>query len=417
MRIKFLGSGREVGRSAIYVKAANETFLLDYGVKLTPDKTEYPTEPGKVDAVLLSHGHLDHCGYLPYLYRENLANNVYGTAPTFDLAHILIEDSIKLFRLKKEPKKYTNEDYEKMRRKEKQVRLGKAFQVRKAEVMAYDAGHIPGSSSFYVEDGKTLLYSGDIMLHETRLMAGMEPSYPHVDCLIMESTYSGRNHTPREEEEKLFAQRIKDVLGDGGTVMLPTFAVGRAQEVLLILDRWLKWKHPVYLDGMAVRATEAILRHPGSLRDHGLLEKAFSLSRVIRDYKQRKRTMEQPCIIVTTSGQLEGGPIVGYIKNFYRQDDCGIFLTGFQIPGNAGRTLLDTGVYRAGGLELDVKCAVEYFDFSSHAGRDELIQYASTINPVKVIVNHGDRCQPFAKELREQGFDAEAPENGGTIEI
>lgn len=417
MKIRMLGSGREVGRSAIYVKAANERLLLDYGVKISNDPTEYPIEPGAVDGVLLSHAHLDHCGLLPYLYRSGYQGSVYATSTSFDLAKILIEDSIKLFRVKKQVPKYGNNDYGKMQSKEMPVELGEEFGIKKANVRVYDAGHIPGSSSFYIEDGKSLLYSGDVMTRDMRLVSGARPKYPKVDCLIIESTYGDREHKPRDSEEKSFAERIKEILDNRGTVLLPTFAIGRAQEVLLILDRWLKWKYPIYMDGMAVRASEAILRHPDYVKDFGLLDKAFSMTRAIRDHKARKRVMEQPSIVITTSGQLEGGPIVEYMKHFYNRDDCSVFLTGFQIPGNAGRTLLDTGFYKADNLELPVKCAVEAFDFSSHAGRSDLIDYIKKVNPEKVIVNHGDKCQLFANDLGLLGFKAFAPDNGDVVEV
>ncbi len=417
MKIKMLGSGREVGRSAIYVKAANERLLLDYGVKISNDPTEYPIEPPPLDGALLSHAHLDHCGNLPYLYRMGYGGAVYATPSSFDLAHILVEDSIKLFKIKGGEKKYSKGDYENMMRKEKQITIGESFEIKKAEIRVYDAGHIPGATSLHIEDGKSVLYSGDIMLKDMRLVKGLKPKYPNVDCLIVESTYGNRDHPPREQEERNFTDRIKEIVDNGGVVMLPTFAIGRAQEVLLIIDRWLKWKYPVYMDGMAVRATKAILKHPNSVRDHGLLEKAFSLCKPIQDHQHRNEATKHPGIIITTSGQLEGGPIVHYIKNLYNRDDCGILLTGFQIPGNAGRTLLDTGVYKADNLELVVKCPVESYDFSSHAGREDLIDFVTAVNPNKVIVNHGDKCQLFANDLQMKGFDAIAPDNGDVIEI
>lgn len=422
-QLKFLGGCREVGRSAYLLDTGAEKILMDYGVKLNapPEEGGPVAKPKRiglnVDGVLVTHCHLDHSGLVPALYSRGYHGDVYSTAITFDLARTLYEDSIKLAKLKGREQDFLKKDLEEMEKYKRRVTYGQTFSIRGCNISVYDAGHIPGSCSFLVDTGeKTVLYSGDINMMDTRLMKGMKAKYPDVDVLITESTYSQENHPDREELEEKFVSRVRERLKKNGVVLVPAFAIGRSQELLLILRKY-GIDAPIYLDGMAVEATKKILRYPEFLRSPKELKRAYHDAKTLGSDKERKEALDGPSVIVTTAGMLGGGPFAYYIKEIYDEENCSILLTGYQVEDTAGRKLLKTGIYKPEDLQLDVKCHYELFDFSAHSGRDELFDFVEKVNPGRVIPVHGDENKKFAEELEERGYEAKAPKKGEEITI
>ena len=273
---------------------------------------------------------------------------------------------------------------------------------------------IPGSSSILVEtEGKRILFTGDIKFISTELMNGACTDFD-VDVIISESTYSYKNHPDRESLRDRIREIAQYTLYNNGILLLPCFAVGRTQEMLLILH---DLGFPTYLDGMGIEATSRILNHPDSIKNPDKLRKAFSRAGKIRRQQDRLRAIKNPCIIITTAGMLNGGPIGYYMKKLHNREDCSLVLTGFQVPGTVGRTLLDTGKYIAEGLDIKPKMRVEFLDFSAHTDHDHLLEFYKKINPGKIFLVHGERTEEFAKELKETGFDAYAPKNGERVRI
>jgi putative mRNA 3-end processing factor len=174
---------------------------------------------------------------------------------------------------------------------------------------------------------------------------------------------------------------------------------------------------PIFLDGMAKSATEISLRYPELLKDSKALKRALKKVIEIWDDKDRKKITKQPCAIITSSGMLEGGPSVRYVKYLYDDPTSSVVFTGFLLPGTAGRTLAETGRFVTEGFDMKIKMNVYHFDFSAHAGRTQLFNFVNKIEPKKIICMHGDNCEWFAKELNEKGFDAIAPKNGDTVDI
>jgi len=413
MKIKCLGGFREVGRNAVLIEG-KENILFDYGVKVETNEIPKPVE--KVDNIILGHAHLDHCGSIPILYRKfNVP--IFSTIATFEQAHLLLKDSLKVARIREFVKHFGQSDIEKMKRNEVRITYGQRVEAENFSLDIFDAGHIPGSTCPLLEiDGKRILYVSDFNVNPTRLLNGARIDVKDIDILILESTYSNRNHPDRRETEKRFFEAIEGTIANEGIAILPCFAVGRAAEILMILDNF-KPKFPVYLDGMAKEATEIALNYPEFIKDPKALRKALEDVKPIYSNDERKKIIEEPCAIVTTSGLLEGGPSVMYIKYLYNNPESSIVFTGFLIPRTAGRYLVDTGRFVTEGFDLKIKMCIYQMDFSAHSGRDNLFDFVNKIRPEKVICLHGDNCERFATELRGRGFDAIAPKNGDIIDI
>jgi putative mRNA 3-end processing factor len=413
MKISCLGGCREVGRNAILLEG-KEKILFDYGVKVETNELPKPVE--KVDNIILGHGHLDHSGSIPILYRK-FKIPLFSTAATFDQSHLLLKDSLKIARIREFVKHFGESDIEKMKKNETRITYGQRFEAENFSIDVFDAGHIPGSIAPLIEmDGKRILYVSDFNTNPTRLLNGATIDAKNIDAMILESTYSNRNHPDRKETEKKFFEAIQSTIANEGVAVLPCFAVGRAAEILMILDSF-KADFPIYLDGMAKEATEIALNYPEFIKDPKALKKALDDVKPIYSNDERKKIVKEPCAIVTSSGMLEGGPSVLYVKYLYDNIESSIIFTGFILPRTAGRYLVDTGRFVTEGFDLKIKMGIHTFDFSAHTGRDDLFEFVNNIKPEKVVCIHGDNCERFATELRGRGFDAIAPKNGETLEI
>ncbi|MFH0929157.1 MAG: MBL fold metallo-hydrolase [Candidatus Aenigmatarchaeota archaeon] len=413
MNLKCLGGFREVGKNAVLVDTKKK-IMFDYGIKV--ETGEPPLKTDKVDAIVLNHAHLDHVGSVPSLYKKQKPD-IISTSTTFDLAHLIIKDSLKVARIRGMTKHFDKSDIEKMKKKEIMITYGQKYETEDYTMEFFNAGHIPGSFCCLLEiGGKRLFYTSDFNTNDSRLLKGANIKVKDIDVLIMESTYSNREHPPRKDTEKKFFEAVQDTISNEGVAVIPSFAIGRAAEVLMVLDSF-KHDFPIYLDGMARVATELSLEHPEFIRDPKALKNAFRRVKVVESDLMRKKITKTPCAIVTTSGLLEGGPSVRYVKSLYNNVESSIIFTGFLIPKTAGRYLVDTGRFVTEGFDLKIKMGIEKMDFSAHTGRDGLFNFVNKMNPEKVICMHGDYCERFASELRGRGFDAIAPVNGDVVNI
>ncbi|KYH27879.1 beta-casp domain protein [Halalkalicoccus paucihalophilus] len=412
MDIEFLGGAGEIGRSALLVtgKGDSGSLLLDFGMSTdNPPRLPLDCEP---DAVVVSHGHLDHAGAVPALLSGEERPPVHWTPPTRELAITLARDTLKLhggsYRCP-----FTETDIARLTQVSETHGYREPFEAAGYEVTLYDAGHIPGSAHVLVTDGDTrLLYTGDFHTADQRLVSGTT-ARPDADLVICESTYSDVSHDPRAEVEQRFAESVKTTLWEGGTVVIPAFAIGRTQEMLLVCE---EDDIPCYVDGMGKGVTEMLRRYPEFLRDPEAFRRATSHARFVtgRD-GQRKRIVEQKAAIITTSGMLSGGPAMTYIPEIRDNPTNKITMTGYQVEGTPGRELLDTGSAEIDGRVMPVAARVESYDFSAHADREGLFEFLSSYEDTPILVNHGDRCGAFAAELREEGYEASAPELGETV--
>jgi putative mRNA 3-end processing factor len=421
MSIKIIGLGGfcEVGRSAVLIDTGTEQLLFDYGIDVQTSESPYEPLDQKwaqnVSSVFLSHAHLDHSGHIPFLYRRGYTKHVHATETTHNLCSLLLRDSLKVQELKGERPHYTTEDIIHMERHRKNIRYGQTIAIGSAHIAVHDAGHTPGSALFVLEaQKKRFLYTGDINFIDTVLMRGARSDFKDIDVVICEATYAFQEHPNREDLAQRLKERVRDIYSAGGVVILPCFAVGRTQEILLLMK---ELDIPIYLDGMGITASKIILSNPASVRNARALKEAFGKAKKIANKRQRFSAVKKAGVIITTSGMLNGGPVNFYIKKMHKREDCALFLTGFQVPGTVGHTLLTTGRYVNEGMDVKPKFTTEYFDFSSHTDRTHLLTFIKKTNPEKIVLVHGDRNPDFAGDLTRMGFNASAPKNYVITEV
>ncbi|NHN60992.1 MULTISPECIES: MBL fold metallo-hydrolase [Halorussus] len=430
MELRFLGGVREVGRSAILV---NDRLLLDYGIK-TGNPPQFPVDAPDPEAVVASHGHLDHVGAIPSLLSGDRRPPIHWTPPTRELALTLARDTLKLHGGTYDCP-FTETEVRRVTQVSETHGYRETFEAAGHEVTFYNAGHIPGSAHVLVDDGETrLLYTADFHTDDhreseapaSRTNRAGEPirgqrlvspstARPDADVVLCESTYSDVDHEPRGDIEDRFARSVKTTVWEGGTVVVPAFAIGRTQEMLLVCEAR---DVDCYVDGMGKEVTEMLRRHPEFVRDADALKRATSNARFVtgRD-GQRRRIAEQNTVVVTTSGMLSGGPAMTYVPAIRANPTNKVALTGYQVEGTPGRELLETGRAELDGRVMPVSAQVEWYDFSAHADREGLLDFLGEYEGAQILVNHGDRCADFAAELGDEGYDATAPEHDETVVV
>ena len=423
MDITMHGAAYEVGRSCIEVKTKKENFLFDAGIKLGADFSEYPTvtEPKKINAVFLSHAHLDHSGALPLFNYNGLHCPIFTNVMTKELCKILLKDSLQVELLKEQNPAYSKDNIYNVMDLMQNVKYKKPGVFNTTKYTYYDAGHIPGSASIKVEvDDKKLVYTGDFNLADTRLLKGGTEKFGEVDALIIEATYGNRNHPDRDGEERRFLDKVKQTIDRDASVIIPAFAVGRSQEVLLML-RKLKGDVPIYLDGMSKKVIQEFFSRPEYITNVDNLHEMVKKVRFVTKPKQRQEVMKEQGIFVTTSGMLDGGPVAHYLKHFYGDAEASILLTGFQTEGTNGDLLMKEGNVFIDGQKVRVACKFDKFDFSAHAGLNNLKTVIKNAMPEHLILNHGDPegIEGLAKWAEETFKDMQVykPKVNDTIKI
>jgi len=418
LQIKFLGGTHEVGRIAIAVKTEKTLVMLDYGVMLNHEPG-FPMHipPKDVDAVILTHSHLDHSGAVPIFYIHG-KKPLYTNRLNLDLSHLLIADFIHLSSY------YLPFEYLELRsmmKSNKSLGFNVKETVGDITFQLVNAGHVPGSASVIVEaEGKKILYTSDFNTVDTRLLEGARMDYTDLDAVIIESTYADEDHAERLELEKRFVDEITDVVERGGIVLVPAFGVGRSQEIACILAAH-HFEYPVTLDGMAREASRIMMNHKEFLRDPKLFMNAMHSVNWVEGWRDRRRAAKKAGVIISPAGMLKGGPAVFYISKIGKKTSNAIFLVSYQIPGTPGRELLEKGVCLIDGKIKKVKARVEHFDFSSHCGASQLQEAIKKLsgNP-KVFVVHGaeGNCELLAKWVKKEvGFETFAPRTGDVVKI
>ena len=418
--MSILGAAKEVGRSAFLVNSDHTSILMDYGVLIKREPI-FPmhVKPKDIDAVVITHAHLDHSGFVPSLFLSESAEiQVYGTLPTFELSELLIEDMIKIsgFYL---PFEYI--DLMAMLKHSKNLQYREPHMVNDFKITLHESGHIIGGATVIVEhEGKRLFYTGDINTRGSKLLRPADLDFDEVDLMIIESTYSQAEQMPREQSEKELLHYAYEVVERGGTLFIPAFSVERAQEIATVLKTY-NFPYKVAMDGMALKANEIMMRHPTFLRNADIFKKSIAESEWIRGWNRRKTVVKEPCVIISPAGMLVGGSAVFYMQQIAKSDRNGIALVSFQGEGTPGRALLEKRITIFDGKVRKCLADVKRFEFSGHNSRSELFEILDRLKgSPKVLTVHGDEssCSKFAEEIKEKyGYDAKAPDVGEIIEI
>ncbi len=459
VRVTALGSYREVGRAMHLVTTNESKVLVDCGAKPTTNRSEvepFFTAPellplDNLDAIVITHAHIDHIGMLPVLFKYGYRGPVYCTPPTRDLMTLLQIDYIKVAQAEGNESPYSKADIQECIKHIVDVNWGDKTDISPDIKMTMEnAGHILGSSSVYMQIGEgkgehKLLFSGDIKYEKSWLFDAATVRFPKVETLVIESTYGGPQdiQPTRQQASQELQDLIQDSLGRGSKIFCPVFAVGRSQEVMIAIDQLFKSGNikpvTVWLDGMISEATAIHSSHPNFLnRDlrgkmlKGGAENPFNSPwfKQVDSREQRDSILldPSPCIVLATSGMMTGGPIVEYFKHWAPEPSNTLCFVGYQASGTLGRRLQQGHPQvplSDGGqtLMVDVRCNTVTIDgFSGHSDRNQLFDYVSALNPTprKIICHHGDpqTCNAFRQGLRERfRVQTYAPANLETLRL
>jgi len=447
VRICFFGGFREVGRSCMLFETANSKILLDCGVNTANQDDSFPMldaidfSLSEISAVIVSHAHLDHSGFLPYLYKAGYKGPVYCTPATRDIMYTLQKDYIDVIQKDGRNPPYSEKDINELLNHVITREYGEVTDVSPdIRITLYNAAHILGASSVHIHVGDglhNLVYSGDIKFGFTRLFNPPEVNYPRVESLIIESTY-GSEQAPmpkRQDAELELIETINKVVERGGNVLIPVFAVGRSQEVMLVLEHYfkqgvLKAKN-VYIDGLIKEINAIHTAYPESLREavqKRILTNNSPFSAEIFKDVESKDVRDQIIadtgnIFLATSGMMTGGPSVDYFTKMASDPKSAVVFVGWQGEGSLGRKLqnglktIALSDHDSRLKKVDINLEVYTVEgFSGHCDRSQLLAYIRNLSnsPKKIIVNHGEGegAVEFAKFVASKyRINASAPKN------
>ena len=394
IRCQFLGGSDEVGNLAMILETDDMRFLFDYG--MSPGKPPaFPLPPPPVDLTFLTHSHLDHCGMIPWLCSQS-DHRIIATEPTAVISNLLQKDTVKIAQMDGYSIPFTNADVKEAEHSYVPVEPGKKRDLGENYLVQYhSAGHIPGALMYELVGDKRILFTGDLNTVDTRLVKGTKPV--SCDFLFMEGTYAGREHEKRKQLEQKFLEKIEEVINRGGTAIIPAFAVSRSQEILLVLK---DAGYNVWFDGMGKKISKLYLKYPKYLRSVDDLKKALKKINMVHSEQSRKNAIKAE-VLVTSSGMMDGGPILSYMNKLKNDKKSAVLLTGYQVEGTNSRLLMEKGKLNFYGVIEKVNCEVQYYDFSAHAGHSELVEFAKKCNPEKIILFHSADRTPLVEALQD----------------
>jgi len=440
MEIVFLGGAKEVGASCVLIKAGGKNILIDSGIRMKEDKLpnlQVLRELGGVDVCLISHAHLDHIGSLPLIAREYPHIFFYTNQPTKDLIKVLLYDSLRIMEIAEdEIPIYAEKNVEDLLDRTLTYGFNYTFEpVEGIRVTFFPAGHILGASMIFIQTKEgSILYTGDFSADKQLTVDKASVPKIRPDIVICESTYGDRLHTNRSFEEERLFNTIYEVISQGGKVLIPAFAIGRAQEVILILRNYMKKRKVsfnIFIDGMVREVIKVYRNNPTYLSSRYYKrvlkgEEIFLADNinVVSDKKQREEIISSsdPCVIISSSGMLTGGPSVFYAEKIVQSPNALIAITGYQDEEAPGRKLLELAELSESekkidlnGKEYEVKCRVEKYGLSAHSDRDKILGFLSTLRPRTVIFAHGSEeaiSQISDMAVKELDANIVVPQNG-----
>jgi metallo-beta-lactamase family protein len=463
MNITLFGAAGNVTGTAYYLKTSQARVMIDCGAFQGGRDSELknrkapPVDYESLDAILLTHGHLDHCGRLPLTIKEGYNGPIYATPATIDIASLVLRDSLKVQnsdleklnrRLKRNGKRpvephFTEKEVEKAIALMQPLPYHQEFKVaRGISAVVDEAGHIMGSATFRImaeEKGKSkvIVFSGDLGPYGMAIVRDAEP-FPAADLVFMESTYGDRDHKPLAETLAEMDSIIRTALQTKGKILVPSFAIGRTQDMLYYLEqafaRGVLQPFPIYIDSpMAIDATKIYMSHPelfdeemkefvktGSLMKYG----GFIHPTATAEESKKLNEVPGPCMIIAGSGMCNAGRIQHHLRHNLWRPETSVLIVGYQAEGTLGRRLVDGATWVSiWGERIVVKAQIHKLGgFSAHAGQTDLLRWFNAIAPSrpKLVLTHGeDRSRiPLAKILTERyGIKPVMPEYGDVIEV
>jgi putative mRNA 3-end processing factor len=411
LRFHYLGGGDEVGNVGLVLEDPSGTrLLLDYGLAPT-SPPRYPSEAPLVHDAVITHSHIDHLGMAPWLCAQH-RTRLHGTAITAQLSDMMWRDTYKVSSIERYPLAWDKRDIDTAVDSWYVHEFGQAWKHHDWTLTLHSAGHIPGAAMLHITTPSTsVLITGDFDTRDSPLVSGAKPV--KADVLFVEGTYGGRDHPPKEEEIGRFIEAVERVVRRGGTVLIPAFANGRTQDVVMLLHDRLPWLN-VHVDGMGKRVAKIHMDHQNMLRDGQALERAWRWAKQVGSKSDKKKALAAD-VIVTTSGMLNGGPALWYLNRLRNDGKNAVFFTGYQAKDTGGRGLLDHKSIEIYGQRVEIQLELEQFSFSTHAGHQEIIDFAKECEAKHVVVYHTDPNHarpPLVVALEEQGHIVHQPKNG-----
>jgi len=440
VRLTFLGGAREVGRSCLLLQTPESRVLLDCGVNTAlplSNPNSYPIfdvpefKIEELDAVIITHSHLDHCGIVPLLFKYGYRGPVYCTAPTRDISSLLSLDMIGIAQKEAQKPLYSSTDIKEMVKHTICLNYEEVTDITPdIRITLYNAGHTLGSSMVHLHIGNglhNLLYTGDMNYETSNLLAPAVIRFPRLETVIIESTYGGKDDIvpTRKESEMKFIEIVKSTVARKGKVLMPVLGVGRSQEVMLIIEKCIREglipKIPVFIQGMVWDINAIHTAYPDFFNNQvkkSIFHKNQNpfLSDIFKRIGSQKEMIEVieetgPCIIIATSGMMVGGSSVEYFKQLAENKNNSLVFTCYQGEGSLGRRIQSGEkeiAFQNGEKQNIIKVNMEIHDikgFSGHSSRDQLLNFIYRLSPKpkKVIINHGEssKCLELASSLHK----------------
>lgn len=454
IRVTHLGAARQVGRSCIFLQTPESRILMDCGINVAGDGAEmYPILDApefniqQLDAIVLTHAHLDHSGFIPYLYKMGYRGPVYCTEPTRDVAALLMLDTVKIAKSENKEPLYDTDDVKEFVKHCIALNWEEVSDITPdVRLTLYNAGHIIGSSMAHLHIGNglhNLLYTGDLKYGKTPLLDPANTMFPRLETVIIEGTYGGKMDIglPSRESDDLLCNYIRETLKRGGKVLMPVLGSGKAQDVMVMIEGMVRRGElepvPVYIDGMVWDITAIHTAYPEYL--NSLLRKFIfhkdenpflnPIFKRVGSAKERKQVIEEsgPAVIMATSGMLVGGPSVEYLKQLADNPKNLLIFTCYLPEGTLGRRVFGGErelVFKEGTKQevVSVKMEVVKVAVSDHSDRKQLMNFIFKCSPrpKKVIVQHGESSKvlDLASAIHKLGhIETVAPRNLETIRV
>lgn len=423
-----LGGFSQVGRSSMLLSTPESKILVDCGIN---PGAKHPMDSfprldflditlDELDAIVIGHAHLDHTGFLPALCKFGYKGPIYCTEPTLPMMNLIQLDAIKVAAAQGRTPIYSERDVKQIMKQAITLPYGTVTDISPDIKLVFaNAGHILGSAlcHFHIGNGDhNFVYSGDIKFGKSILFEAASWNFPRVETLLIESTYGAKEdiQPTRQEVESAFINAVNNTLADGGKVLIPIPAVGRAQEIMMVIDHYMKSgemvEAPVFTEGMISEASAIHEAYPEYLArelkqkiletDDNPFDSEYFTNIEHADAREEPMRDNSPCIILATSGMLEGGPVLEYFKNIAPDKKNKVLFVSYQVNGTMGRRVLDgskqvTMLGKEGKVEVvTINCSVEKLDgFSGHSDYNQLMSFVQRLRPKlrRVLVNHGER--------------------------